>query len=281
MKILILSDIHANWPALQAVLAAEPQVDGVICLGDLVNYGPHPVECVRWAQANAVPDWIVQGNHDRAVGCDEDPRCSAPYRPLAAAMQRYTAGRLDAAAKAYLAGLPAGEFNKAGNARCFLCHAIPSDPLYGYLQLRDPRARWEAEIHLANRPDFLLVGHTHQPCVRLINSTLVVNPGSVGQPKGGDPRASYALWSDGDVMLRRAEYDVRAVARDLAFCELPDVARDLTHVLLTGGDLALQFNAKTGMAETRSGAPRPSGTAPEAIRRDLEVLQQWNSDAQL
>jgi len=237
MKILILSDIHANWPALQAVLAAEPQVDGLIVLGDLVNYGPHPAECVRWARDNVPADWIVQGNHDRAVGCDEDPRCSAPYRLLAAAMQRYTVGRLDAAAKGYLVTLPACQTNTIGYARYFLCHAIPSDPIYGYLQLQDARARWEREIHTAGRPDFLLVGHTHRPFISLIKSTLIVNPGSVGQPRDRDPRASYALWRDGDVMLRRAAYDVAAVAKDLVDCAPPDVALPLAGVLHTGGTL--------------------------------------------
>ena len=235
MKILILSDIHANWPALQAVLAAEPKVDGLIVLGDLVNYGPHPVECVRWAQANVSSQWIVQGNHDCAVGSNEDPRCSAPYRPLAAAMQRYTAGQLDATAKGYLAALLPFQTNAMGNARCFLCHAIPSDPLYGYLQLRDPPARWESEIQKAGHPDFLLVGHTHRPFVRLMHSTVVVNPGSVGQPRDGDPRASYAFWRDGDVLLRRAAYDVAAVAKDLVDCAPPDVALSLAGVLHTGG----------------------------------------------
>jgi predicted phosphodiesterase len=237
MKILILSDIHANWPALQAVLAAEPQVDGLIVLGDLVNYGPHPVECVRWAQTNVPANWIVQGNHDRAVGCDEDPRCSAPYRVLAAAMQRYTAGRLDATAKGYLAALLPFQTNAMGNARCFLCHAIPSDPIYGYLQLRDSQARWESEIQKAGRPDFLLVGHTHRSFVRLFNSTVIVNPGSVGQPKDRDPRASYAFWRDGDVMLRRAAYDVDAVAKDLVDCAPPEVALPLAGVLHKGGCL--------------------------------------------
>jgi len=237
MKLLILSDIHANWPALQAVLAAEPQVDGLIVLGDLVNYGPHPVECVRWAQANAPADWIVQGNHDRALGCDEDPRCSAPYRTLAAAMQCYTAGRLEPTAKSYLAKLPDCQTNIMGYARCFLCHAIPSDPLYGYMQAPDSRARWEREIHAAGRPDFLLVGHTHRPFASLINSTLIVNPGSVGQPKDHDPRASYALWRDGGVVLRRAAYDVASVAKDLVDCAPPEVALQLAGVLHTGGNL--------------------------------------------
>jgi predicted phosphodiesterase len=237
MKILILSDIHANWPALQAVLAAEPQVDGLIVLGDLVNYGPHPVECVQWARANVPPEWIVQGNHDRAIGCDEDPRCSAPYRPLAGAMQRYTAGRLDAAAKGYLAGLPTTQTSVLGNARCFLCHAIPSEPLYGYLEKQAPRERWEAEIKMAGRPDFLLVGHTHHPFVRLFGSTMIVSPGSVGQPKRGDPRAAYALLQDGTIILKRAAYDVEAVARDLADCAPPATVGALANILRTGGTL--------------------------------------------
>ena len=237
MNILILSDIHANWLALQAVLTAEPQVDGFIILGDLVNYGPRPLECVRWAQQNGESGWIVQGNHDRALGCDEDPRCAAPFRPLAAAMQRHNTERLDAAAKAYLARLPAGEFNKVGNARCFLCHAIPSDPLYGYLEIQGPRERWEQEITSANRPDFLFLGHTHHAFVRLYGGTMIVNPGSVGQPKGGDPRAAYALLHDGNIVLKRAAYGVEAVAKDLIDSAPQEAAHQLVNVLRTGGDL--------------------------------------------
>lgn len=237
MKILILSDIHANWLALQVVLAAEPHVDGVVVLGDLVNYGPRPLECVRWAQANAESGWIVQGNHDRALGCDEDPRCSAPYRSLAAAMQLHNSERLDAAAKSYLARLPAGEFNKVGNARCFLCHAIPSDPLYGYLEIQAPRAQWEQEIQSASRPDFLFLGHTHHAFMRLYGGTMVVNPGSVGQPKGGDPRAAYALLDDGIVVLKRVGYDVEAVGKDLIESAPQAVALALAGVLRTGGEI--------------------------------------------
>jgi predicted phosphodiesterase len=243
MKILILSDIHANWVALQAVLAVEPHVDGVVVLGDLVNYGPRPLECVRWAQANAESGWIVQGNHDRAIGCDEDPRCSAPYRPLAAAMQRHNAERLDPGAKAYLARLPAGEFSKVGNARCFLCHAIPSDPLYGYLEIQAARERWEQEINSASRPDFLFLGHTHHSFVRLYGGTMVVNPGSVGQPKGGDPRAAYALLDDGNVVLKRVAYDVEVVGKDLIDTAPQSVALALAGVLRTGGKLPSSLSA--------------------------------------
>ena len=235
MKILLLSDIHANWVALKAVLAAEPNIDGLIVLGDLVNYGPHPAECVRWAQANVAPGWIVQGNHDRAFGHDEDPRCSAPYRVLAEAMQHATVGRLATPEKSYLAGLPAGQTSLLGNARCFLCHSIPSDPLYGYLQPSASPTRWKAEIAAAGKPDYLLVGHTHLQHVRLVESTMVVNPGSVGQPKGGDPRAAYAVWDDGQVKLRRAEYDVESVSRDLLDCAPAETALRLAGILHTGG----------------------------------------------
>lgn len=235
MKLLILSDIHANWPALQAVLAAEPNVDGYVILGDLVNYGPHPVECVRWVRENVSAGWIVQGNHDRAVGCAEDPRCSAPYREIAAATQRFTANLLDPSAKGYLAGLPASQTSSLGYARCYLCHAIPSDPLYGYLQSKDSRSKWENEIKAAGSPDYLLVGHTHVPRFSMINSTIVINPGSVGQPKDGDPNASYALWDNGEVHLRRASYDVQSVARDLATLTSEPVANQLSNILASGG----------------------------------------------
>jgi predicted phosphodiesterase len=79
MKLLIVSDIHGNWPALQAVLQAEPDADQILCLGDLVNYGPQPVECVQWARQQLGPEWLIQGNHDRAVGRDEEPNCSVSF----------------------------------------------------------------------------------------------------------------------------------------------------------------------------------------------------------
>src|SRR5215471_19648387 len=84
MKVLILSDVHANRAALDAVVAAEPETEKVLCLGDLVAYGPHPVECVEWAMRKGADAWLLQGNHDRAVAAkNEDPRCSPPYRHLA------------------------------------------------------------------------------------------------------------------------------------------------------------------------------------------------------
>jgi protein phosphatase len=235
MSLLILSDIHANWPALRAVIAAEPRVDAVACLGDIVNYGPHPTACIDWVRENATAGWVVQGNHDRALGCGESPRCSAAYRALAFDMQRYTEGRISPDAKDYLARLPIRATQPFEGAVIFMCHAAPSDPLYGYVAPDDIR-QWERECALAGWPDFLLAGHTHLPFALRIGRTTIVNPGSVGQPKHGDPRSCYALWREGGVELRRVDYDFQSTAADLAACAPPEAALKLARILATGGD---------------------------------------------
>lgn len=89
MKCLILSDIHGNWPALRAVLAAESDADQILCLGDIVNYGPQPGECVTWAMGLSSPSRVIQGNYDRAVGFDDDPHCSPVYAVLAEVAARF------------------------------------------------------------------------------------------------------------------------------------------------------------------------------------------------
>lgn len=250
MRILIISDIHGNWPALQAVLAAEPDADQILCLGDLVNYGPQPAECVAWAMKNLTSDWLIQGNHDRAVGLDEDPRCSIVYKPLAAATQEVSKQALTLEMKQYLARLQPLQRFKLNEAICMACHAVPSQPLYEYLTEQSPMTLWESELLAVNYPDFLFVGHTHLPMKTHYRRTLVVNPGSVGQPKDGDPRASYAVWDDGEVTLRRAEYDVEQTIRAYSGLRLDSHTLNvLAEVLRTGGHLPLdqnpyeQFNA--------------------------------------
>ncbi len=120
--------------------------------------------------------------------------------------------------------------------RFALCHATPSDPLYAYLPPGAGEEKWAAEIARAESPDFLFVGHTHLPFVLKIGATTVVNPGSVGQPKTGEARACYAILDHGEVTLRRVEYDVHAVTRDLTACAPPTTALQLSRVLLTGGE---------------------------------------------
>jgi len=245
MKLLILSDVHGNWPALQAVLAAEPDVDQILCLGDLVNYGPQPAECVTWAMQHLSPEWLIQGNHDRAVGRDEDPHCSGPYQPLAAATQAVSASALSAEMKQFLAGLAPLQRFQLGEAVFVACHAVPSDPLHHYLPESSPVTLWESELNVAGYPDFLLLGHTHEPMNTRFRKTLVVNPGSVGQPKHGDAQAAYAVWQDGEVTLRRAAYDVERTIRAYDGLGLDrHTVEVLAEVLRTGGHLPLDQTAE-------------------------------------
>ena len=237
MRVLILSDVHGNWPALQAVLQAESNLDQIICLGDLVNFGPQPAECVAWAMRLGAGDLAIQGNHDRALGMGADPRCTPAYQWLANATQSATANFLDRSMKHFLAKLSPIKRFELGNASCVACHAIPSDPLYGYLTERSALTLWESEFNVAGHPDLLLLGHTHVPMKTQFQRTLVLNPGSVGQPKHGDPKAAYAAWEDGTVALRRVVYPVEETVRAIEALNLPAEAKHrLVEELRTGGN---------------------------------------------
>lgn len=228
MKILIVSDIHANLEALRAVLA-EPH-DRLWVLGDLVNYGPNPIEVVDLVRANA--SLVVQGNHDFALGAGAAPECSKPFREMARAMQNYTAPLLGAERRAFLRGLPAKAKRTLGTCRFLLCHATPREPLFEYCP--DDAARWAAQV-LRLRADIVLAGHTHVPFAMRLAKRQVVNPGSVGQPKHGQPMACYALWEDGTISLRSRRYPVEeTVAKVRALPVPPSIRRSLSAVLLTG-----------------------------------------------
>jgi len=238
MKFLIISDIHANWPALQAVLNAESDIRDILCLGDLVDYGPQPLRCVEWAINNISLRHLVQGNHDWAVAWDKDPRCSAPYRRLARVTQAHCLHMASRGLRRFLAELSPERNLTIDGASCVACHAVPSQPRFRYLAVDREVKKWLNEADIAGHPDFLFVGHTHVPRKLQLGKTLVVNPGSVGQPKDGDPRAAYAVWEDGVVSLRRAAYDVEETVRAYGTPPFfPEDVTSLAEVLRTGGNL--------------------------------------------
>src|ERR1035441_7738799 len=140
MKILIVSDIHANLEALQAVLAESH--DELWVLGDLVNYGPNPCEVVELIRSHA--SLVVQGNHDYAIGNGSDPRCSIAFREMARAIGEYTEPLLNADQKAFLCSLPPTAARTIDGSRFFLCHATPTEPLFKYCP--DDPARWAPEV---------------------------------------------------------------------------------------------------------------------------------------
>jgi predicted phosphodiesterase len=225
MKALLLSDIHGNWPALQAVLHAEADADQIICLGDLVNYGPQPAECVGWAFGLTPPSLVVQGNEDRAFCLGKTPNCSPAYQRMAEAVRVATSPLLNAKMRGFLAKLPASQRFCLGDATCVACHSTANnkEPIHSVPGTPSASWPWETDLIVVGHPDrffiliehpnLLFVAHTHSPFRTDWMNTVVVNPGSVGKPLGGDPRSAYAVWEDGVVSLRRVTYDVEQTVR--------------------------------------------------------------------
>jgi len=251
MKALLLSDIHGNWPALQAVLHAEADADHIICLGDLVNYGPQPAECVAWAMQLTPPSLVVQGNEDRAFGLGKTPNCSPAYQHLAEVVQAATRPLLSAEMRRFLAKLPASQRFCLGDAMCVACHSTANnkEPLHSYPGAPSPAWPWESDLIIVGHPDrlfiliehptLLFVAHTHRPFQTDWLNTVIVNAGSVGKPLHGDPRAAYAVWEDGAVTLRRVAYDVEETVRAYDGLALEEGIRgQLVEELRTGVRLA-------------------------------------------
>ena len=228
MKIVIISDIHSNIAALEAL--PEKKYDQIWCLGDLVDYGPQPCEVIQWIRTNA--NLCVRGNHDHAVGFDVDPECSIAFRKLAEETRRYTQQIASSDDIAYLRSLPVQRQTEVDGARFYLVHATPTNPLFGYCT--SVASQWEEEVHWIDS-DFLLVGHTHTPFVRRVGKTTVINPGSVGQPKTGRHYACYAVWENGDVVLQEYEYPISKTIHAIEAMPIPKEDQEsLVSVLKTG-----------------------------------------------
>lgn len=255
MRVLILSDIHANFVALETVVAAAAgQYDAVWCLGDVVGYGPAPNECVEFVREHT--NLCVIGNHDWAVlgrsGIDIDN-----FNPLARQAVLWTQRQLSQENRDFLDSLPAEPLHPDGAGNVLITHASPRKPVWEYVQT--PTIALENfacfDAHLC------LVGHTHQPaiyrwrlnengrrsdpasqtggavtvdflvpepgeCLQMDPSPrqrLILNPGSVGQPRDNDPRAAFGLL-DLDALtweVRRVAYPVDLTQSQMRAANLP------------------------------------------------------------
>jgi putative phosphoesterase len=232
VKLAVLSDIHANLHALQAVLddVDRARPDAVLCLGDLVGYGAHPNEVIDLIRERDIP--TVMGNYDEGVGFDLDD-CGCVYldaeddrrgrQSLLWTRQRVTPDR-----KAYLRELPMQIRRDMAHTRLLFVHGSPRR-INEYLYADRPDATFERIAKVAGC-DVLFFGHTHLPYQRRVDRTLFVNAGSVGKPKDGDPRASYVsvdLTRRLNVELRRVAYDVAAAAHGVRESGLPPHFADL------------------------------------------------------
>jgi protein phosphatase len=151
---------------------------------------------------------------------------------MSEASRKYTSSVLSAAQKAWLRDLPIQTQEKRDGCRFHLVHAMPSDPFYG----RCPPGgeQWIAEID-AVAADVLLIGHSHVPFFRGIGDKVLLNPGSVGQPRAGEPLASYAVWQNGTFELKSFRYPVEATVGKLRALAFPHpVEAELVKILVTG-----------------------------------------------
>ena len=204
----IISDIHANRVALDAVLEDMPEVDALVCAGDVVGYNPWPVECVDALRDRDVP--TVMGNHDRAVVTGT----GFAGNRMADDGVEYARESLDDDRHEWLAGLP--DQRLVFDGRLKVVHGHPEDPnRYTYPELFSEE--------LLDGEDVLVMGHTHVQAHETYDDGVVLNPGAVGQPRDQDPRAAYAV-VDLDTLAvdeRRVEYDVDRVVDAVEAAGLP------------------------------------------------------------
>jgi putative phosphoesterase len=241
MRILLLADVHANWAALQAV-AAEPH-DLCVCLGDLVDYGLEPAPCIDWVRRHAT--YVVRGNHDHGAAQNVVVNGKGGFKYLTGITRALTRERLSEVDLRYLSRLPVSRTVTLGNTRYLLVHASPRDPLDEYAP--PDRDFWTRRLQNVD-VDVVCVGHTHHPYVLEVGDKLVINPGSVGQPRDGDPRASFAVIEDYRVELRRLEYPVEQAVESVRTSGLADADKEfLAEVFRRGSSV-------NGKKDERAGA---------------------------
>jgi predicted phosphodiesterase len=236
MRVLVLSDIHANFAALEAVIADAARYDyaAVWCLGDLVGYGPEPNECVELVrEMNPVG---VVGNHDWAVLGRMEVK---DFNPEASRAVLWTREHLSPDNMTWLSRLPSWPLAQGDFA---LTHGSPRDPIWEYIHT--PSAAQHNFGHFDTR--FCLVGHTHVPAlfsqradgdrVQLLTPAsgvavmldgghrMILNPGSVGQPRDNDSRAAYAILDTGALtwVSRRASYPIEVTQARMRAARLPE-----------------------------------------------------------
>ncbi len=207
MKILVISDIHGNKEALDAVMAVPH--DDAVCLGDLVDYGPSPGECIDLLREQDIP--TIRGNHDNAVAFGMECGCGYEYKHLSIATREYTTAILNDTQMDFLRKLPMNHERIESEVRLYFTHGSPLS-FYDYIKPDTPEEIVKDYIEEVDA-DFIFIGHSHIPFTRKVGDVTLINPGSVGQPRDGDIRASCAVF-DTDTLqteLIRVEYDMEAV----------------------------------------------------------------------
>ena len=224
LKIAVISDIHSNLEAFEAVISSLPEHDELVCLGDIVGYGSQPNEVVeRLRQLR--PRAVLMGNHDYAVVTGDTEGFSAP----AAEAVDWTRRRISPENQNYLATLkPSARLERNGKSLA-LFHGSPREPLTEYVFPGIPQVT-ARELLRKGGAQILLLGHTHMPMSYSFDSEILANPGSVGQSRDGDSRASFAILSVAESAvsfeIKRVAYNVGPVADKIIQAGLPQFLAD-------------------------------------------------------
>jgi putative phosphoesterase len=218
LKILVVSDVHSNLTALEAVLDDAGPFDAAISAGDIVGYGPHPQECADRLGFKGFR--CALGNHDNAVATME----TEWFNDYAQDVIRINREMLAPATIKWLGALPQELKFELDGHRFAVYHGSPTEPLTSYIYPMD--AETHADRLLAHaKADIIILGHTHVPYQVKRNSKLILNPGSVGQPRDGDPRASYLTIETNPLKAQnhRVEYSIDATAEAIDAAGLPHI----------------------------------------------------------
>jgi putative phosphoesterase len=219
VRIGFISDVHANLIALESVLddMDGQGVDQIYNSGDLVGYYPYPLETIALLKSKKIMS--IQGNHDRSVLSADTNHMN----PWARSAVSWTAMQLNDSARKYLQQLPTSLNFHIGRIRCSMHHGAPGNPdhyVYPEEAGQELLDRCEAQL--------LVLGHTHVPFVKRFERGTILNPGSVGQPRDGDPRASYLIFdpSSNEFQHFRVAYDIERVQNAVIDAGLPSSLAD-------------------------------------------------------
>lgn len=238
MRVILLADVHANWEALLSLQRAEPKPDAVLFAGDAAGYGPDAANCARWLLANATA--AARGNHDEViVRPDRSLKTCQVFLPeleeAARETLEFSRGMLSREDADGLARWPLTASANFGGAAFYVTHGSPVDPLGGAVNSAlIPEMELRA-LFDGITADVIVLGHTHLPAIRRFDGRLIVNPGSLGQPRYGAPDATYAVWDDGNLQIKHLHYDHEATINKMRLMPLSPETVDLLARLLENG----------------------------------------------
>ncbi|MFQ6134481.1 MAG: metallophosphoesterase family protein [Nitrososphaerales archaeon] len=217
LDIILVADIHSNLEALKAVSKDMPRLP-IYCVGDFVGYGANPNEVIQWAKERDVK--AVMGNHDYATVTGD----TEWFNSGAAAAIEWTRRQIGASEKKYLSSLPRSRVLNIGGLKMLMVHGSPTEPLFEYVHPATHEYLFNAYLKRF-KVDIIAMGHTHIPFVWEGKKGAVVNPGSVGQPRSGNPDASYLIVRVEDRRVefehRPTPYDTKAAAEKIKNAGLP------------------------------------------------------------